>query len=233
MNIVEDFAQVRDRFGMISPYPTGAVSGNGIRYTTEYIYVLKRYNHDRTEIRRALTAVMTCEIAPGLFARTPDNLSQQGPDDYVALGHLSAMVAPRIAREILAHGRKWTNFKWFVFPFYYDNSKQGSSWSGLFTLQQQLVAHLQWAAGETPPLWRRVWWALSVLASSFSRTQDSKMLSWHLCKVAQNKGWIEKYVTRFFRKQFKKHYPRGAGQVMAEYLGQRQHPLAVYLQDDV
>ena len=232
MNIIEDFTKVRDKYGLTSPYPTGAVSGNGIRYTTEYIYVLKKYNQDKEEIRRAFTAVMSCEREPGMFGRTPGYSSQQGPDDYVALGHLSAMLAPKLARDILAYGRAWKNRKFYVLPYYYDNATAGSKWSGLFILQQQLIAHLQWAAGETPPLWRRVWWCGSVLVSSFSKGHDTKMLSWHLCKVAQNKGWMEKLVTKFFRKKLKDHYPQGAGGVMADYLRQKNHPLAVYLRDD-
>ncbi len=90
----------------------------------------------------------------------------------------------------------------------------------------------QFAAGETPPIWRKFWWCLSVLFSltANKNNQDAYTLSWQLTRVAEGKSWLCDLIISFWRKKFRQQFPGGISEVLENYFGFR-HPLCDFLKE--
>lgn len=218
----QDFLPYRDADGLVSPRPTTPgqrnASGNGILYTSEYYIALHLKGlvttADREEAFRVFGA---CEmqISPGRFMRTPIHRDECSFDDYVGLAACSHLLGLPFARRLVAYGKA-----------------HGWTWHSWFGRQPQFVAHLLWAAGDKPALWRRVWWMLTVLYSAFrpKHDQDARILTWLLVLVAEkHQGWVGRTICKLWRKRLYKDFPGGVGQVLGEYFGNPAHPLSIHL----
>jgi len=70
--ILKEYDQYTDSWGLIQDNNQQDTSGNGIRYTTEALIVFKKYDLlDNTQRQRFITALDRCELQPGLLMRTP------------------------------------------------------------------------------------------------------------------------------------------------------------------
>ena len=231
-----DFKLFIDKFGLISPYQSGISSGNGIRYTAEYVVsLLETFNYASgvidTEVNRINESVLKCQVQPGLYKRTPDDGRLEAPDDYVGLGTISNLINHNIALDILKYGKEHKCF--LVIPYIYNNCEPGKwnigAWLGR---QQQVICHLQFAAGIKPALWRKIWWCGAIYLSTKSdvKDQDAYVLSWHLVKTAKGKSWLcDKFINYWKKKQEKRGLK--ISQVLKDYFG-FDHPLTKYLQND-
>jgi hypothetical protein len=196
------------------------------------------------------------KVQPGLLRRHPTAFrrDQEGPDDYVGFLYACWVLDTNVATEILNYGLKnkysfgemlqsyidsgkadhvwaWKILKflfgWVKVRFNYNNINPDkitqSSWLGR---QGQLVAHIYWSANQTPPLFYRVWWALSIgFFSVKPNDPDSAVLSRHLVCVMAGRSWICRVATHLWRKRFIKTWPGGMNQVFTKYFGQA-HPLS-------
>lgn len=233
-----DYNEFRNVYGMIEDNDEGKLGHNPLRFNTTYVYAARKwFKLSPDQIFRQQMDYRNHFIVPGLLMRSPAHLDlQEGPDDYVAAGFYADMIDRVYAKEILKYGRsqKWLGL---IPKYLYNNVNPGvftgSAWIGR---QQQVIAHLQWAAGETPPMWRRLWWASVILLSAYVAErddQDGKVLSWMLIKVAYHKGgWLERFVSDRWVKIFRLQYPGGIGQVLKDYFnrgGKVPHPHEKYL----
>jgi hypothetical protein len=257
MTIKDAFLPYIDKDGLVQP-TVGGESGNGLLYTSEYIYaLLANGGMDRIEQMRLTAAYNACQMQEGLMARTPIGTAfstdQEGPDDYYGCGAASSELDGSLARHILAYGRKGASgfnpsyedsdrvklstwlfrilslFGLLKVKWIYNNDNPGfftqSSWLGR---QQNLICHLQFAADEEPPMWRKVWWAVAVLGSLFSTNNDSYCLSWLCVRTAQGKSKFCTLVGKVWWHFVLKKFPGGMGEILGDYFQNPSHPLAVY-----
>lgn len=235
-----DYAPHFDEYGLMRP------EGNCLLFTAQYACLLKRKGYMDPETRDALVfAVHDCQVDPpmGLYQRHPVAFvgDQEGPDDYIGLGAIVyACSVPSIAQEILDFGRccHYRPFWPLKLKYYYPNhipyqtAPNVCAWLGRFPA---VIAHLQWAAGEVPSLWRRLWWAGTVaLTGCFGPDydkdggQDAWILSFMLCEVAPDRV-LERWAKGVFRKRLLKVWGDGGMRaVFARYFRDDRHPHAVH-----
>lgn len=200
MDIHEEFKRFTDQYGLLSDKSKGGkgvVSGNGILYTAHYVLALtdnrKLTIEDGEQIGNALNLV---EKESGLYMRSVEKPNDvEGPDDYVGIGTLSEFLfhpdrAARVLKRLRMTGgslNTTTPGKWTP-----------RTWLGR---QQQLVCHLQFAAGEKPDPFKLLIWCISVLSSMLSKHEDSYILSYHLVRVGEKHSFIAMIVGQIFRLQ--------------------------------
>jgi hypothetical protein len=221
-----DLLHWRDKWGLTTANRELKPSANGLRFTAESLYICKKYDLPKT-VMTLIDSMKSCQKTPGLYMRTPDNyFGQEGPDDYHGVALASFLYDPSMAREVLAYGQN-------TFPtYYYKNSDKAKLLSPWLGRMPQLIAALKWAAGYEPTEFEKLYWMGVITASAFDKQQDSKMLSWALCKIAEGREKRIDRVIAFWRNKFRRHYPYGAGQVMGKYFGNPNHPSAKYLIGD-
>lgn len=225
-DVIEAYRSRIDEHGLVQP--DGGTSHNGIRFTAEYVVALVRCDDQipKEEAKRILTAIKSCQAEPGLYHRFPGAFTlQEGPDDYVGLGLISYYLNTNIADEILAYGKK-------TLPRYnFNNINPGkfnkSAWLGR---QGQLICHLYYGSTQDPPWYLRLWHRLAVLKSAFGEKddQDNWVLTWMLVKIMPD-GYLNNLVKMIWINRFKKHHPKGIGQVLCDYFNQTTHPHSTYL----
>lgn len=231
----------------------GARSGNGLLYLGEVLVMLRKFYIITLDDRLSATAsLFDCEVegTHGLYRRCSrglwpwTDLEQQ--DDYIGIGAVSwAIGSPEIADEILEYGRStksriWPWLAWPRLNWIMNNALPGTlldengdrsfrPWLGRYPA---MVAHLEFAANLRPPLWRKIWWAFTVM---FSGSGDENMDPWKLsylmvqvmdgrsilCELAAKIFWI-----RLALLQGSMHV------VYAKYFSKApEHPLAKYCRD--
>lgn len=224
--VIEAFRPYKDGFGLVQPNELG--SGNGIRYTCEYLMALHINNAMTPEENERIGRDLSfCESQnqPGLLNRSPVNFNQEGPDDYVARLGISSLLDNTHARSyphrFLIH---WDNNKGI-----FQNDGKTDNPSAWFFRMPHLRAHAMFCGGGSPDLFQMFWWSLTIVQSMFSKKHDSKILSWYLVRAAKDKSRIAKLLAIIWSHFLKKQYPDGGiGQVLREYF-LSNHPSAVYL----
>lgn len=240
--ILEDYAKYTNEFYLVHP-PEASHSGNGTRYTGEKVMALAHHNAlDDEERTRLAAAYKACEREPGLLMRSPVNdFGYQSVDDTVAALYVSSVLGTGYAKDFLKYGREkgatsvddknqsgkkllyskifFYLFRWVFgvsrFPYVYNNINpetfSTSSWLGR---QQQLICHAQFAAGENPPGWRKLWWCLTVLWSMRARKEDwdAHVLTLYLVKEAKGKSWLCDQVRKLWIRNHRRRFPRGAAE---------------------
>lgn len=247
MGIREDFKEYIDKDGLVqnNPHPPDHNgSGNGLRYTSEYICVLSKHEElNPKDIANFISTIDKCEVTnePGLYNRSPTHQDQQGPDDLVALASAFSEndIMNGYACALLLYGKEWQPI-----PYNYNNVMPGTlkhrdgRWnvSAMLIRQPQLIAHFHYAAKQKPPLLAKIAWVTTIAFNGFSKPedQDGWVLSWHLINAYKNSShrtwWQDKLVTNWYTK-FKKQWPLGMREVLTYYFGYKGHPLAEYWVD--
>lgn len=122
------------------------------------------------------------------------------------------------------------NFKhgmWYEFPADIEYIPNWTAWLGRFP---QFVAHLEICARETPPLWRRLWWAASVWQTARFWDKDGTdqwVLSWHLVAAyhaAGKRSWFMDWAARNYTERLFSRFAGGLNPVFGQYFGEG-HPL--------
>lgn len=214
-----------DSNGLISP--DGNTSGNGIRYTAEYMLGLQfRGLRDHIDDHTYFPVIDSCMLKTGLFSRTPDKkTAQQGPDDYIALIHMGKVLHQKYHKWIMQYAldNEWI----FLNAEHVGVGTIKSAWLGRFP---QFRAHLKYANNVVPTLFERIVWAWSVAISPKAKDQDSWMLSWHLKRIGEIKGKLERCAANVWEWRLKRNYPNGLGSILASYFGNPAHPTAILLE---
>lgn len=237
--ILNDYARYTDPNGLISGQrsPTSS-SGNAILFTAQMVCVLNQRGLLTREIldQTKIAIKKECQIVPGLFRRARNWKDQEGPDDYVGL----ACIDEEFAQDILAYGRNHSfHFPWSWGPlrlrYYYENGSPGiltdkEAWLGR---QQQLIAHWQYAAGETPNFIRRFIWRETIKITGKTGPdpdqpggQDAWILSAMLLE-----NHFDPVIARQFYRELYKVFPGGMPQVFSRYFADPEHPTAKYWVD--
>ena len=186
----------------------GSITGNGLRYTSEYLIGLEKNRiYDLSDAYQFFPVIDSCMLKTGLFSRTPSKQSaQQGPDDYIALIHLGVALKQKYAIWIYEYGAK-NNF------IYLNDSANVKTLKSAFLGRfPQFLAHLKFAVGKEPTLLERLVWCYNVAFSAKGNDQDSWVLSWHLkevYKLGKFKHWLEDLAVKHFEKRLLKSFSKG------------------------
>lgn len=245
MTIRESYAKYTDPFGLVSGNPNPLESaGNAILFTAQKLWALhNRMLLNQDDVDQFTKSIYSeCQVVPGLYRRNRFTNDQEGPDDLVGLASTSLFGTP-YAELLLSYGER-SFFKWgpFKFRYYYPNfppyaaKPNARAWLGR---QPQLIAHFQFAAGELPPLWRRIWWAVVIATTRLLRPdpyaeggQDAWTLSWLLVKTyelashrkAELRSFWCDYALPFWYRRYKKTWPGGINEVFEHYFADPNHP---------
>jgi len=226
--ILLEFKNYMDSYGLVHPEPN-TISHNGIRFTVEYAAACARLGLLSTDVKNQIfLSIQACEKLPGLYQRHPieHQRSQEGPDDYVAIGLLAKLLgASFIAERLINYGKQ----NGFVFNNIHPGKFTLSSWLGR---QPQLIAHWYFAAGKKAPLFHRMVWVATILMASRAKRedQDAWILSWMLVKASvDSSSFTVNVARRAWIKSFKKAWPGGVGEVLGDYFNNKDHPSAKYL----
>lgn len=242
MAFLDELKDYIDQYGLVQnriPNAKGWTSGNGLLFTGEASIIASALGEWNCVVAdRFFHALVLCQVASGVYERIPGNRDQEGPDDYFGIGatafYLNTYCAghfPNLAAESLAYGRK-NPYKWHHIPlrYYFPNAHQTefdvSAWMGRFPA---LIAHLQFAAGENPALWKKIWWCVSIMIAHKQPTdnKDARILSWVMIHVMAKRSWLCNKAAAFFYKRLYTQYIGGMKQVFSEYFG-ADHPIAKY-----
>lgn len=221
MKFEDEIAAYIDEYGLVQN-GINASSGNGLLFTAETImvFVILGARNERM-FKQFEDAYNRCQVQPGLLSRTPPgepfSQDQEGPDDYIGAGVASYFLKTDLAAKILEYGRDQP------FPYYnYNNIEPGKfslySWLGR---QQNLICHLQFAAGEKPPMWRKLWWCAAIWDATRAEkgNQDAFILSWLCIKTMDGRSWLCQKVANYWWKKLLEKFPSGMEEVFREYFG--------------
>jgi len=189
------FEKYLDANGLMSG--DGSVTGNGLRYTSEYLLGLERNRiYDLNDAYQFFPVIDSCMVKTGLFRRSPQvGGDQQGPDDYIAL--ISMSVAMKQKYHIFIYEFAQKN-NWIFLNATANVSTLKSAFLGRFP---QFIAHVLFANKKKPSLWQRIIWAYNVALGPRVGDQDSWILAWHLKEVYKLSGFsdkIENLAIKFF-----------------------------------
>ena len=255
MSIKEDFLACTDEWGLVQDRP-GVTSDNGILFTAEAILALLANNSlDETTRQGYIAAIKSCQKEEGLYKRAPNKDGQEAPDDYYGLACASLYLESDMAKSVLEYGRKGTTHwsaatekpenKWSKVTYnilslgglspikWVWNNKDpgGFSLDSYIGRQQNLVCSLQWAAGEEPPMWRKLWWCVAIMygARVDKNNHDAWILAWIAIRTMNGKSWLCNIVANWWWKKFLGYYPEGMGSCLAAYFVNPNNPSARWL----
>ena len=242
VEFADALGEYTDADGLVSPYRMQVGqrngSGNGLLYTS-LAYLLLAVRARQYGVQFA-EMVRKCYLLPGLLRRGPAHPDHEGPDDYLAVGAAAGVLrlgafggaCKQVAGEILRYGRA----HWWMMNNVDPGRWRWSSWFGRFPA---LIAHLEWAAWEPPPLWRRLAWAgaLWLASRAEARQQDSWVQSWMMVLTVEaldvesltpTLRWWEYRAMDNWRHRARGVFPGGLRQCLGEYFGNGEHPLVRY-----
>jgi hypothetical protein len=158
---------------------------------------------EQDRLERAIGAAGPVE--GGKLSRpSPWRQDPESPDDHIGLGACGVPQATRAVLDYLA-GNPW--------------------YLGFFSIRfSAIFAHLQWASGKTPALWRRVYWAGSFAVSGTATDQDAWVQGLLLLDTAPA-SWLKVVASGVYWYRLKAAWPGGLAGVWAAYNGS-EHPVA-------
>lgn len=225
--IINDFKQYEDEFGMINP-DIGHTSGNGNYYTAHYVLVLAQQKNidlvDMSEEFLRLRCIYKKNIMDnGILMRNPLNQwGKQGPDDYFGIALAAyVMSLPCMIRPIIEYGR--STFPHYVFNNIEPKKITGSAWMGR---RRDLIGCLKIAAYMKPSLFDKIILLGGIFISSFDKKEDFNgwLLNYTKVKICEDKGWLFKMVCKKWKKNANKHF-KTIGEMYACYFNNHKHPL--------
>jgi hypothetical protein len=223
-----EWDEYRDPIGFMSgpKHPTGS-SGNGILFSAEERLLRLRLGTWNDILQKALEYQVSshCERKSGLLMRPPPfSQDQESLDDYIAY----ASISPNLAGAALRYGRRnYFRPKWFggllALSYHYSlvgDEQDVAAWLGRFPA---VIAHFQWSADESPWLWRRLWWFISIVLSGSKNNQDPWILSFVMLETEGGRTWLGVLAGWIYRWRLKRAYGSLAN-VFSTYLKDENHP---------
>jgi hypothetical protein len=205
---VIDWDTYRDALGFLSGKPRRPdPESNAVLFSAEERMLrLKLGTWGEFEQRRLSDAISIYLIQKNQLVRPPNwRQDKEGPDNHIGLG---ACGGPLLALSVLGYlERDWTYLAGFYLRF------------------PAIVAHLTWAAGGKPTLWRRLYWAVSVALSGSGTNQDAWIQSWLMLETAPPLG-LERLAAAVYWYRLKREWI-SLGVVFMAYFGNSEHPCAV------
>lgn len=229
IGVIQHFEQYVNQYDMvdIEPASTGKVSQNPIHFTALSIIALSEHGHLDHFWERFRIALEKCEVRPGVFNRTPTNVTDQNSiDDYMGVAVFAAYIDKGFAERFLAHGEKYA--------WVYNNvdTKNSFNFSAYFGRFPALIATMKFAADRKPGLLQEIYWAGSVIWAAFqdASDQDGWRMSFMMVKVAKSRTLLTALATWVWKWRAKKVLKNGIGGNLSEYWrGDMRHPLVVNL----
>lgn len=236
--LIEKLSPLLDRYGLVHDRPN-RISGNGLLYSAHVLLSLWQNNLQWEEWEARLPdAIQKCEIVPGFFHRHPTEYheDQQGPDDYIGVASLCALLGPFgffKSNQVLSFG--WKGFPLYPFfriPFYFPNEKQYQEHFGHRALLLKFPAvfvAFYGVARRCAWLPFRLYWSASVLIGDIldrKHKHDPWILNWHLVNIACKfyLDTLEIWTIKIWLKRLRKRWPGGISQCLEESF-QYRHPV--------
>jgi hypothetical protein len=203
-----DWDSFRDSFGLLAgkPHPSESESNAVLFSACERVLRLRLRTWGPVDQFRLAQALELAGIVQGgkLMRPVPWRQDEERPDDHIGIG---ACGAPGAARAVLdyfdGHPVYLSAFK-YRFP--------------------AIIAHLEWAAGERPSLWRRIYWMLSFLVSGGAGDQDPWVQGFLMLETAPE-SWQKRLAAGIYWARLKRAWPGGLAQVFSGYWSP-EHPTA-------
>lgn len=205
---VIDWDAYRDALGLMAgkPHPTESES-NGVLFSAlERVLRLRLGTWTQAEQGRLEHAIEAAGLVVGgkLTRPAPWKQDPESPDDHIGLG---ACGVPHVAKAVLDY---MADNPWYL---------------GFFSVRfSAIFAHLQWASGETPALWRRLYWAISFAVSGNAIDQDSWVQGLLLLDTAPP-SLLKDIASVVYWGRLSDSWSSGLASVWAAYNG-REHPIA-------
>jgi len=216
MGLKDEISAYRDADGLVCNHRVepGQVnsSGNGVLYTSLYFLLLKRRGELTPEDQLDYLSVMrSCEVPgfPGLLKRGPNQNDEESHDDYTGACAGLAKLSPGWAFRILAHGRaRWVKTPSSILVNYSYSVVIPGAWGGIkpwLGRMRQVVAHMHWAAGETPPWYDRLVWVMAVAFGKLDgKDQDAALMNWLLIETISAPNRLELWALNRWTRRFQK-----------------------------
>ena len=247
MTILDDYKVWSDKYGLVLPEGEDGnpveVSGNGLRYTSDFIIALYDNKALTNDVKDYFTKIYeSCEEKPGLMNRLPNWPALEAIDDYIGCATASFFIDEGyLASKILEYphlfptskldtqfdGKPWVNklifYILYIFTFsklkaVYNNQNPETfrlaAWLGRFP---SLFAHLKLSCGKNPTILEKLFWIGALLLSLRKPPEDfdAFILSWHLSRVAEGQSWLLDRVINYWRK---KQREKRNGKWIADYM---------------
>jgi hypothetical protein len=257
MSVQDLFKSYKDQYGLIQPSPNNSSGNSILYTAEYIMALLANNEFDVAERDRLASAMATCQRQSGLLMRSPIGGAffedQEGPDDYVGACAASYFMKTDLAARILAHGRNYGAQKYdaaledpnhllrskvlynllSLFGLRKINYVWNSNNPGYFTesawlgRQQNLVCHMQFAAGENPPLWRKLWWMAAIYSGTKATkdNHDAWILAWLCVRTMNGRSWLCNLVANYWKKKMLEMWPGGMGECLCAYFGNPTHPI--------
>lgn len=195
-------------------------NGNMLRSTGE-ILITSSYNLSPWLRLQLYRGISDCAVKKGLYSRYPNSVENTQVDDLLGIG-----CDPLTAMFILDYARSHLGFYDVGGPetSLLDKLRRlGKQWIFRY---QGLWQHLKMSAGENLGLLGRLIWAASIFVAARKpiTDQDNWVLSHMMILVKERRvfrSWLCSRAVRYWRS--KKTKP--THQIMAEYIGNPEHPL--------
>jgi len=188
------------------PHPTQPESNAVLFSAEERILRLKLGMWGELEQTRLSMAIeKNCIQNNKLIRPAPWTQDAEAPDDHIGLG--ACGYASPIAFVLFYFFKNISYLQYFVLRF------------------SAIIAHLQWASGSAPSLFRRAYWAISVGYWPIDpKAQDPWIQNWLLVEVAGDRGWMEHMASKRFWKRLRQAWPGGLAEVFTAYWN-AEHPI--------
>lgn len=182
-------------------------SSNGVLFSAlERVLRLRLGTWTQAEQGRLERAIEAAGLVEGgkLTRPAPWKQDPESPDDHIGLG---ACGVPHVAKAVL--------------DYLADNPWYLDFFSVRFSA---ILAHLQFASGETPAIWRRLYWTGSFIVSGNATEQDPWVQGLCLIDTAPA-SWLKDIASDIYWDRLNYAWPGGLAAVWAAYNGS-EHPIA-------
>ena len=260
MSIRFDYERHMDQYGFVTP--DANVCDNGVRFSTEYLFALKRHGELREEdLVKYRKLFLECELQPGLLIRRPGAISEQeSVDNTYANIAADTVLGHGYASRFLEYGqqkvtevdresswgqrdinRKYGAITLFVLKMFglnkyiYNNVVPLKfNFSAWLGRQRALVSHAKLVKyGKLNPI-DKFFWLLGLFLSARDATgQDSKWLSFFCIKASEGKrSFLMRQMCKYWSNKLEQQWPDGMGGVSAAYFNNPNHPTAVNMKGE-
>lgn len=208
---------------------------NGAMYTSELYVMLKLRGEDSAfDAYDWATLIQRCMQQPGLLWRSPNDYSQDGPDNMIAVLAASKVLGvPDIAQSILSWGLSHKGC-------FNNVDVDKFTWQACLFRQPQLIYAALCAANKVRwwhaplALWSAITIAIAGFNSDVNLDTDARRLSWFLSLATQD-SWLCRQATKIWKWKLLKDYPgqqlgnpgKGLEGVRRIYF-QKDHPFIIY-----
>jgi len=228
MGVIEDFKPWIDKYGLVTDNLERRETGNGNRFTGEYVCILAMHGLLKgAELSRLKTVFKNNELGIGYLLRTPHKIDDKtSPEEYLGALVSSSLMKTDYCSRFLIRGRasQWC----------FNHIKPGDPANGwpLLIRAQHFIAVAQYAVGEKVPLWRRLFTCAVFLLASRSKKRDEGawVQSWMLYQGLKGRCVFIDIGYKVFERQLRRTFPGGVGDSHYRLWRVWKHPTPKHLE---